>query len=188
MMCPASTPDLEGGRGERRSFEAVVSPEIASLWRAASAMTRNHHEAEDLLQDTLLRAFRAIDSFDGRYPRAWLFTILRNTHQNRNRRRRPEPVDPQRVDEGALGMNSSPGADTALLARAFDEHVEAALRALSPKLLQVVELVDISAFTYDEAALALGIPVATVTSRIHRARSRLREQIERTSRDGAVVK
>ena len=187
-MCSASASGLEDGREEHRTFESVVSPEIPSLWRAAMAMTRNHHEAEDLLQDTLLRAFKGLSGFDGRYPRAWLLTILRNTHQNRNRRRRPEPVDPQRLGEGTAEMSTSPGADCALLARAFDEHVEAALRGLSPKLLQVVELVDISAFTYDEAALALGIPVATVTSRIHRARHRLREQIESTSRDGVAAR
>ena len=186
-MSSESAPRLPGGREERQSFESVVSPEIPSLWRAALAMTGNHHDAEDLLQDTLLRAFKNIESFDGRYPRAWLLTILRNTHQNRNRRTRPDSVDPQCVDEGAPGKSTSPGADAALLARQFDEHVEAALRALSPKLLQVVELVDVSAFTYDEAALALGIPVATVTSRVHRARNRLREQIERTSKDGATV-
>ena len=187
-MCLESAPSPNSGREERPSFESVVSPEIPNLWRAATAMTGNHHDAEDLLQDTLLRAFKGIDSFDGRYPTAWLLTILRNTHQNRNRRVRPVPVDPRSVDEGALEKSTSPGADSALLAREFDEHVEAALRALSPKLLQVVELVDISAFTYDEAALALGIPVATVTSRVHRARNRLREHIERTSKNGATAK
>ena len=186
-MCSGSAPSLNGGREERQGFESVVSPEIPNLLRAASAMTGNHHDAEDLLQDTLLRAFKSFDSFDGRYPRAWLLTILRNTHQNRNRRMRPDSVNPQCVDEGALGKSTSPGADSALLAREFDEHVEAALRALSPKLLQVVVLVDVSDFTYGEAALALGIPVATVTSRINRARNRLREQIERTSKDGAAV-
>jgi RNA polymerase sigma-70 factor (ECF subfamily) len=187
-MCSEAAPSPNGGREERPSFESVVSPEIPSLWRAASAMTGNHHDAEDLLQDTLLRAFKGLDSFDGRYPRAWLLTILRNTHQNRNRRVRPVPVDPRSVDEVALGKSTSPGADSALLAREFDEHLEAALRALSPKLLHVVELVDVADFTYDEAALALGIPVATVTSRVHRARSRLREHIERTSKDGATAK
>ncbi len=60
------------------------------LLRVANTLTRNHAEAEDLVQDALLRAFRAIDSFDGRHPRAWLLTILRNTHINRNRRQRAE--------------------------------------------------------------------------------------------------
>ena len=187
MMCPVAAAGPAGDRGERRTFESIVSPEIPSLWRAASAMTRNHHEAEDLLQDTLLRAWKGLDGFDGHYPRAWLLTILRNTRSNRNRRTRPEPVDPQRIDERVLGM-PSPGADHALLARGFDEHVETALRTLSLMHLQVVELVDIAGFSYDEAAIALSIPVATVTSRIHRARNRLREQIEKTSRNGVAAK
>lgn len=187
-MSRAPASGVEDGRAERPTFESVVSPEIPFLWRATMAMTRNHHEAEDLLQDTLLRALQGILGFNGRYPRAWLLTILRHTHHNRNRRRRPEPIDPVRCAEGALAMGTSPGADSALLSRGFDQHVEAALRALSPKLLQVVELVNISAFTYDEAARALGIPVATVTSRIHRARVRLREKIESTSREGVAVK
>ena len=71
------------------AFERYVLPEIEVLLRVANSLTRNHAEAEDLVQDTLLRAYRAIDGFDGRYPRAWLLTILRNTHINRNRRRRP---------------------------------------------------------------------------------------------------
>lgn len=186
-MSPATASGVEDGRGERPNFESVVSPEIPSLWRAALAMTRNHHEAEDLLPDTLPRAFQGIEGFDGRCPRAWLLAILRNTHQNRNRRRRPESIDRRRFAVGALAMGTSPGADSALHAREFDDHVDSALRALSPKRRKVVELVNLSEFTYDEAARALGIPVATVTSRIHRARNRLREQIESTSREGVAV-
>uniref|UniRef100_UPI003752473E RNA polymerase sigma factor n=1 Tax=Ilumatobacter sp. TaxID=1967498 RepID=UPI003752473E len=81
------------------AFERYVLPEIEVLLRVAHSLTRNHAEAEDLVQDTLLRAYRGIDGFDGRHPRAWLLTILRNTHINRNRRRRPELLrDPDATD------------------------------------------------------------------------------------------
>jgi len=82
------------------AFERYVLPETELLLRVANSLTRNRADAEDLVQDTLLRAFRAIDRFDGRYPRAWLLTILRNTHINRNRRRRPELLrDPERATD-----------------------------------------------------------------------------------------
>ena len=74
----------------------MVLPEVDVMWRVAMSLTRNRANAEDLVQESLLRAYKAIDSFDGRYPRAWLLTILRNTERNRHRRRRPELLsDPE---------------------------------------------------------------------------------------------
>ena len=74
-------------------FAAEVVPEIEVLLRVAQTLTRHPADAEDLVQDTLLRAFRSMDTFDGRHPRAWLLTILRNTNSNRHRRRRPDLLD-----------------------------------------------------------------------------------------------
>lgn len=71
------------------ALEQYVLPELDLLLRVALALTRNHADAEDLVQDTLLRAYRSIDRFDGQHPRAWLLTILRRAHINRNRRQRP---------------------------------------------------------------------------------------------------
>ena len=75
-------------------FERYVPSEIEVLLRVAHSLTRNHAEAVDLAQDTLLRAYRGIEGFDGRHPRAWLLTILRNTHIDRNRRRCPRAREP----------------------------------------------------------------------------------------------
>ena len=72
------------------AFERYVIPEIQVLFRVARSLTRNDADAEDLVQDTLIRPHRSVDAFDGNHPRAWLLTILRNTHINRNRRRRPD--------------------------------------------------------------------------------------------------
>lgn len=74
-------------------FAEFVLPEVEVMLRVARTLTPNHAEAEDLVQDTLIRAHRAIDRFDGAHPRAWLLTILRNTQINRTRRRRHELLD-----------------------------------------------------------------------------------------------
>ena len=86
------------------AFAQHVLPEIDVLHRVALSLTRNAADAEDVVQETLIRAYRSIERFDGRHPRAWLLTILRNTHINRNRRRRPELLnDP----EGAARMGAA---------------------------------------------------------------------------------
>lgn len=160
------------------SFERYVLPEIEVLLRVANSLTHNHAEAEDLVQDTLLRAYRAIDGFDGRYPRAWLLTILRNTHISRNRRRRPELLrDPDAADR-MVSTASDERADAGI-----DEEIDAeilrALASLDELFRQVVELVDIDGLSYAEAAKVLDVPIGTVMSRLHRARSRIRDRLDR---------
>ncbi len=162
-----------------RSFERYVLPEIEVLLRVANSLTRNHAEAEDLVQDTLLRAFRAIDGFDGRYPRAWLLTILRNTHINRNRRRRPELLrDPEAATDRMASAASNERTDAGI-----DDEIDAeilrALASLDELFRHVVELVDIDGLSYAEAAEVLDVPIGTVMSRLHRARSRIRDRLDR---------
>lgn len=165
---------------DQEAFERYVLPEIEVLLRVARTMTRNQAEAEDLVQDTLLRAYRAIGRFDGRYPRAWLLTILRNTHINRNRRRRPDLLrDPNATFEQ---LASTAGGDRAesSVEDALDGEILAALSALSDDFRQVVELVDIDGLSYAEAAEVIGVPLGTVMSRLHRARSRIRDRLHDT--------
>lgn len=165
------------------AFEKYVLPEVEVMLRVARSLTRNHADAEDLVQDTLIRAYRAIDRFDGRHPRAWLLTILRNTHINRNRRRRPELLrDPDVQLERA---EQSPEVDEAMrpdrfIDYEFDHEVQAALDSLSPTFGRVVELVDLDGLSYAEAADVLGVPVGTVMSRLHRGRKKIREHLRRT--------
>jgi RNA polymerase sigma-70 factor (ECF subfamily) len=169
------------------AFERYVLPEVEILLRVARSLTRNHADAEDLVQDTLIRAYRAIDRFDGRHPRAWLLTILRNTHINRNRRRRPELLrDPdsqlerltQSSGDRVWGDDSSDRPDQ-FIDSEFDVEVEAALRSLSVTFGQVIELVDIQGLSYAEAAEAAGVPIGTVMSRLHRGRKRIREHLRK---------
>lgn len=165
--------------GEQTAFERYVLPELEVMLRVARSLTRDPVEAEDLVQDTLIRAHRAIDRFDGRHPRAWLLTIMRNAHINRNRRRRPELLhDPDTAFERMDGA-ADPGRTDEFVERSFDAEIERALAELTEPFRQVVELVDIDGLSYAEAAEALDIPVGTVMSRLHRARRRMRDRLDR---------
>jgi RNA polymerase sigma-70 factor, ECF subfamily len=160
------------------AFTRYVLPEVEMLLRVALSRTGNAADAEDLVQDTLLRAYRAIGRFDGSYPRAWLLTILRNAQVNRVRRRRPSllrnPDAGHRLEEG---RDPIPSAEAIVVGQAFDATVEDAVTRLPERFRHVVELVDIDGLSYQDAANALGIPVGTVMSRLHRARHRIRTRL-----------
>jgi RNA polymerase sigma-70 factor (ECF subfamily) len=167
-------------------FREHVLPELDVLLRVARRLTRDRADAEDLVQDTLLRAYRAVDRFDGRHPRAWLLTILRNTNTNRSRRRRPDLLD----DEVVVRL-AAPGADGRIDGTAeralhddFDPAVRDALASLSRNHRAVIALVDLDGLTYREAAEVLDVPVGTVVSRLHRARRRVRARLQARGRGG----
>jgi RNA polymerase sigma-70 factor (ECF subfamily) len=158
------------------AFATYVVPEIGVLYRVALSLTGQAADADDVVQDTLLRAFRALDGFDGRHPRAWLLTILRNVEHNRHRRRRPVLLDDPDdvIDLAADGVD---GPEELLLNASFDTAVEQALLALPDRYRHTIALVDVDGLTYAEAAAALGVPVGTVMSRLHRARARIRRAL-----------
>ena len=162
------------------AFRRYVVPELPVLLRVARRVTGDPVDAEDLVQETLIRALRAVDRFDGRHPRAWLLTILRNAWRNMNRRARPRLFD-ARDDVGAIpaaGADGRSGAEEQVLGGVLDTELAAALRGLSRNHRAVVMLVDVDGLTYQEAAEVLGIPRGTVMSRLHRARNRLRKRLE----------
>lgn len=161
------------------ALERYVLPELDVLLRVALSLTRNHADAEDLVQDTMLRAYRSIDGFDGRYPRAWLLTILRHAHFNRNRRRRPSLLADQDATHRRLAATSdgSDDPESLVVDSQFDGAVAEAFHALPEHFLRVVELVDINGLGYQEAANVLSIPVGTVMSRLHRARAKMRKHL-----------
>lgn len=167
-------------RGRDQRFRDQVLVELPVLLRVARRLTRDGNDAEDLVQDTLVRAYRAFDRFDGRYPRAWLLTILRNTHRNQLRKRRPDLMDDEVA--GALpasgGDGRIDGVVDAALRDDLDPIVRDALGSLSPKHRAVVALVDLDGLTYREAAELLEVPVGTVMSRLHRARAKVRSHLE----------
>lgn len=172
-----ATPD-QRARADEEAFRRYVLPELEVLLRVAMSRTRSVADAEDLVQETLLRAYRSIDSFDGSYPRAWLLTILRNAHVNSGRRRRPSLLrDPEAGHRLAENQDPLPSVETIVVGELFDAHVADAMAALPARFRQVVELVDIDGLAYREAADALGVPIGTVMSRLHRARRRIRTRL-----------
>lgn len=173
------------------AFRRWVLPEVDLLFAMAMRLTRDRHDAEDLVQDTLLRAYRAADRFDGRHPRAWLLTILRNTNINRGRKRIPALLfDPDDTlsQVAAPGADGRDGAAEPALDRIVDPVLVRALQALSADHQAVVALVDVDGLSYQEAADLLGVPIGTVMSRLHRARRRLRVSLERAGHFEEVMR
>ncbi len=171
-------------------FEVWVTPHLEVMLRAAARLTGgNWAEAEDLVQDALLRAFRAQDSFDGAHPRAWLLTILRRTHLNELRRQRPRLVDDAHLERSrpAFGARGDvPSAEQTVVDTLLGPELQTALADLDPRFRVVVLLIDVDQLTYAETAELLGVPEGTVMSRLSRGRRRLRTQLSDTlDRKGA---
>ena len=160
-----------------RAFADVVEPEIEVLLRVGRSLTGSDTDAEDLVQETMIRAFGAIDRFDGRHPRAWLLTILRRTHLNMHRRQRPSTVGDWEVlhhARPAFGGAHAPSAEDRALAEDLDPALRTAMAALDERFRAAVVLVDVHDLSYADAAAVLDVPVGTIMSRLSRARPRLR--------------
>lgn len=161
------------------AFDEYVVPEIPVLYRVALSLAGQPADAEDLVQDTLIRAYRAIDRFDGAHPRAWLLTILRHTHLNRVRGRSAVLLadgDGVAATMDRLGT-ATPAAEDVVVSDLFESVVAEAMDALPDKHRQVIQLVDIEGMSYQEAADTLGVPRGTVMSRLHRARTKIRNRL-----------
>jgi RNA polymerase sigma-70 factor, ECF subfamily len=155
-------------------FEAEMLPHLRSLFGAAYRMTGNAHDAEDLVQETFLRAHRALDRFEsGTNARAWLHTILQRVRTDAFRRRQRRPETVELVGEGP----AVPPAQNALASGRED--LERALQALPEAFRTAVVLRDLQELSYNEIAAALDVPVGTVMSRIHRGRALLRDALTR---------
>jgi RNA polymerase sigma-70 factor, ECF subfamily len=182
---PGPPDDEQGDRlaARNEAFAQYVLPEVDVLLRVARTLTQQPVDAEDLVQDTLVRAFRAGDRFDGAHPRAWLLTILRNTHLNRVRVRRPALLDdPQTHEEDRVSWPGTPpptSPEDLVLGEVFDHAVAQALNDLPEVFAAAVRLVDLDGLSYAEAAGVLGVPVGTVMSRLHRGRARIRASLTR---------
>jgi len=170
-------------------FEEWIAPEAAFVRRVSAQYTRTPSDADDLAQEALTKAYRGIGGFDGRYPRAWLRRIIANTAASNARRRRVSEVvlehEPPVVGEG-IGAVERFRPDVIALEGALDPALEVAVHALSADHREIVELVDVDGLTYEEAAAILDVPIGTVMSRLHRARSRLRDALRGTHLDRAA--
>lgn len=162
-------------------FRDFVEPEIDVLLRVAQTLTGSWADAEDLVQETLIRAYRGIDRFDGAHPRAWLLTILRNTNLNAQRRQRPELLGGACEDldrhRPAFGASAAPSPEDTVTGQTLDADLQRAVDGLDPRFRTVLLLIDVAQLSYAEVGQALGVPIGTVMSRLSRARNRVRDQL-----------
>ena len=170
---------------KRRAFEAEALQHLDALYGAALRLTRNREDAEDLVQETYLRAYRFFDAYTpGTNCRAWLYRILYNAFVNQYRRRAKEPpraeVAGLREWEGGLDRSLAdppPTPEETVLAQLQAEDVREALNALPDTFRLPVILADLEGFRYQEIARILDIPLGTVMSRLYRGRRMLRARL-----------
>jgi RNA polymerase sigma-70 factor (ECF subfamily) len=174
-----------GGRGEGDEFASQALSHVDALYGAALRLTGRAADAEDLVQDTYLKALRFRSSFErGTNLKAWLFTILHNTWRNARRAsvRNPVAVDSEAVERAAAPADAADSPDARLSRQTLDADLRAALDALPDAFRQAVWLRDVEEFSYAEIAKMLGIPIGTVMSRISRGRRLLYEHLTGASR------
>lgn len=167
-------------RVDRRDFERMVLPHRDALYGHALALTRNAEEAEDLVQETTLRALRGFDSFRADGPvRAWLLTILRNLFINsyRTRVRSPRPVSLDALENPDPVVPTQPGPERQVFSRLENEALSRAVANLPSDYREVLILSDMRGFSYQEISEQLDVPIGTVRSRLSRARNRVRRAL-----------
>ncbi|MFJ8312070.1 MULTISPECIES: sigma-70 family RNA polymerase sigma factor [unclassified Streptomyces] len=186
----------ESGNQRRARFERDVLPYSGELHRAARKLTRNPADAEDLVQETFAKAFRAFAQFQpDTNLRAWLHRILTNTYLTQYRKTRREPVrqaaaDLQDWQLARVASHTSQGllsAESQALRHIPDPALAQAFRAIPHAFRTVVYLADVEGLAYKEIADATGIPQGTVTSRLHRGRRRLRELLDEHGRRHGLI-
>ena len=170
---------------KERIFEEELLPHIHSIYNFAYHITFNEDDAKDLVQETYLKSYRFIESFQkGTNAKAWLFRILKNSFINEFRKRSkvPPKVDYLEVESHYNSDEAQQPATSELRVEAIKEmmgdEVSNALNALDIDFKTVIILCDLEGFSYNEMAKILDIPVGTVRSRLHRARNLLKEKLK----------
>lgn len=183
---------------DQATFAEQALPFMDQLYSHAMRMTRNAADAEDLVQETYLKGYRAFDSFkEGTNLRAWLFRILTNSYINnyRKKQRRPDESDLGDVEDlymyrrlgGAETSTLGRSAEDELLDTITESEVKDAIEALPEQYRDAVLLADVEGFAYKEIAEILDVPIGTVMSRLHRGRKRLQEQLMEFGRRRGLV-
>ncbi len=183
-------------RDLRTRFEAEALPLLSNLYSAAYRLTRNAADAEDLVQETILRAYRGFHQFEpGTNLKAWLYRILTNTFINsyRKKQREPQTVSDDEVEDWYLYSKmaedgSAPSAEVSVLESLPDEDVQEALSSLPEPFQIAVLLADVEGFSYKEIAEITGVPIGTVMSRLHRGRRALEKRLWNVVRERGLVR
>ena len=197
-MAADEAPGSDGSMADRANFEREAMQYAAPLYTAALRMTRNPADAEDLVQETYLKAYEAYGRFaEGTNLRAWLHRILTNTFITGYRRRQRRPREVELADDVEdLYMYRKIAAAEAKELRPVEEqmfdslktaHVHRAIDSLTEPHRMPVLLADIQGFSYKEIAAALDIPIGTVMSRLHRGRKSLQKALWKSAQDHGLV-
>ncbi len=182
----------------KQEFEDVALPHIDALFNLALKLTRNPKDAEDLVQETFLRAYRFFDSYKpGTHIKAWLFRILRNTFINRYRaaKARPEEVDFSKIEavydklvqDDFLHANQPQTPERVVLDGVIDAEIQEAIDALAEEYRTVLILAVVEEMAYKEIAAVLKIPIGTVMSRLHRGRKQLQLALTDYARQRGII-
>jgi RNA polymerase sigma-70 factor (ECF subfamily) len=187
-LAASATPDRIGGLDDNARFAHVVMPHIDDAYRLAHWLTGNSTDAEDVVQDASLRAFRAIRGYAGGSARAWLLSIVRNTAYSwlKNRPTAVVTVDDLEAVELSKADPGDPDAETpetTLFAQIDAEQLRAAIAALPAPFRETLVLRDIEGLDYREIAQTTEVPIGTVMSRLARGRRRLTEALSGKSHD-----
>jgi RNA polymerase sigma-70 factor (ECF subfamily) len=195
-MASTSSAPAPAGQDLLERFERDVLPILPGLYGAALRMTRNPADAEDLLQEATLRAYRGFASFEeGTNLKAWLYRILTNSFINtyRKRQREPQTVEgPDDFDEwflfDRLGSRSvQRSAEEDVLDRIPDAEVKVALESIPENFRMAVLLADVEGFSYKEIAEIMDVPIGTVMSRLHRGRKALEKALYGLAKERGLV-
>ncbi len=184
---------------DRADFERDAMQYTPQLYSAALRMTRNPADAEDVLQEALLKAYRGYHTFqEGTNLKAWLYRILTNTYINRYRKlqRRPTEVELgeledlylyKRLNETGAAGGAAPSAEEQVLEQIVDSDIKAALEALPDNFRLPVLLADVEGFSYKEIAEIMDVPIGTVMSRLHRGRKALQKRLWDLARERGLA-
>jgi RNA polymerase sigma-70 factor (ECF subfamily) len=162
-------------RSDSTHFESVIQPHLGAAYNFARWIVRNHHDAEDVVQESLVKAFRAADTFHGTDVRPWLFAIVRNSAINFLKRDKCKDVA---VGEAIMEpIDPSPNPEMSLLEQRRRDRVRSAIGRLPFEFREALLLREMEGLAYKEIASVLKVPMGTVMSRLSRARQLLVEEL-----------
>ena len=193
---PETEPDTTAGAVDlKERFSQEAMPLLDQLYGGALRMTRNPQDAEDLLQETYLKAYNAFDSFKpGTNLKAWLYRIMTNTYINtyRKKQRRPLVTSAEDVTDSQLYTSSShdstglESAEVEALKNMPNSRISEALNSINEDYRMVVYYADVEGLAYKEIAEVMDIPLGTVMSRLHRGRKQLRELLKDVAHEQGI--